>query len=258
MKKLILVSGPQGCGKSQYITKHFTDRSRYYVMDLPEVSMNIFGNLGALEDEQQVITIYNQVSEEATMAFLDDNLQIVAEICTLQPYDDELMALIEQARSAGIRVDHHALKPVHIGADDKKGYSSGLLREDMLMLLGDLIENFDFNSDFELLARVTHEEVEACIYLVEWEGRERFFYTTEPDALYEFEPKYFFEQEPGVNYIKFFSCFEDAYSHLLSEQEVFFMIPVYIHPEYKGYFAKAYAAIQAHPEIHSAWKAFFN
>lgn len=258
MKTLILVTGPQGCGKSQYIAKHFTDRSRYFVMDLPEVSMNIFGNLRALEDEKQVISIYNQVSEDATMAFLDDDLQIVAEICTLQPYDDELMALMEQARSAGIRVDHHALKPGHIELDEMEGYSSSLLREDMLMLLGDLIENFDFNSDFELLARVAQQEVEACIYRVEWQGRERFFYTTAPDTLYEFEPQYFFEQEPGVNYIKFFSCFEDAYGHLLSEQEVFFMIPVYIHPEYKGHFAKAYATMQAHPEINSAWKAFLN
>jgi hypothetical protein len=125
-------------------------------------------------------------------------------------------------------------------------------------LLGDLIENFDFNRDFELLARVALEEVEACIYRVEWQGRVRYFYTTDPDALYEFEPQYFFEQEPGVNYIKFFSCFEDAYVHLISAHEVFFMIPVYIHPDYKAHFAKAYAAMQAHPQIYSAWKTFLN
>jgi predicted kinase len=155
--KITFVIGAAGSGKTSFIRNKYPKSEKLAVFDLAEKSWELFQDYQALEDDRSV-EVYNKCSQEGFFAMMDGK-DLVVEYCA-DGHDDELFAVINQAKKAGIRTEVIFLT---VDADvaweriqkaDSAYFSSSQIKEDKLEVLSGVIEDYVFNQDFEKICEV--------------------------------------------------------------------------------------------------------
>jgi broad-specificity NMP kinase len=243
--KIIFVTGPSGVGKTTFIQKKFSQESHIHIFDLSLKAKELFGSYEALDHESQSVKVYNEASSEAFFALIEDGKDVVAEYLT-DGYDDELFALINKAHAVGLRPEVITLtadadtaweRVQHAGSDYFPAAKSKEITAEILM---GVLEDFELNQDFEKICEVGGEGGTISFYRYVRGGENRFFFSTDETALFDFKPEFEFEQIEGVNYVEEFSNFPEAFQALLEKYPIFRLVPIEVNPNYKSEFKEAY------------------
>lgn len=246
MNKLIFVTGAAGTGKSTYIQNRFADSEKFYVFDMALESKKVFGSFGAIADDDLIVDIYNSLSEDAMFALLDD-LDMVVEYCT-DGYDDDLFALVKEARIIGLPTEiihltidsGEAIDRLALAKNNSLYFPSQKFKEDSLIILSGVMESYAMNRGFEVVCELAAGEETVKLFRIVSGEEEQFFYMSNDAVSFDFEPQFEFEKMTGVNYVKQFHRFTDAFENLQKEYPVFSLTPVNINANYKSKFRKAY------------------
>ncbi|MFD2202334.1 AAA family ATPase [Shivajiella indica] len=243
MNKIIFVTGAPGTGKSTYIKKRFSDAENFYVFDMAMESQKIFGNYDALENED-IVEIYNNLSENGLLALLDGK-DLIVEYCAIG-FDEDLFGIISLAHNMGIQTElifldvdaEVAWKRI---LDSEKDYFPSLeLKEPTIEILQSILEDFEFNQDIEQICELGSDNGNIQFFKRKNEDGDLYFYHTSQTDFFDFEPEFEFEKKDGVNYLKQFMNFEDAFNHLMESFGIFRLYPVQVNEKYKRDFQTAY------------------
>lgn len=246
MNKIIFVTGAAGTGKSTYIQNRFADSEKFYVFDMALESKKLFGDFGAIADDDLIVDIYNSLSEDAMFALLDD-LDMVVEYCT-DGHDDDLFALVKEARIIGLPTEiihltidsGEAIDRLALAKNNSLYFPSQKFKEDSLIILSGVMESYAMNRGFEVVCELAAGEETVKLFRIVRGEEEQFFYMSNDAVSFDFEPQFEFEKMTGVNYVKQFLRFTDAFENLQKEYPVFSLTPVNINANYKSKFRKAY------------------
>ena len=246
MNKIIFVTGAAGTGKSTYIQNRFADSEKFYVFDMALESKKLFGDFGAIADDDLIVDIYNSLSEDAMFALLDD-LDMVVEYCT-DGHDDDLFALVKEARIIGLPTEiihltidsGEAIDRLALAKNNSLYFPSQKFKEDSLIILSGVMESYAMNRGFEVVCELATGEETVKLFRIISGEEEQFFYMSNDAVSFDFEPQFEFEKMTGVNYVKQFLRFTDAFENLQKEYPVFSLTPVNINANYKSKFRKAY------------------
>jgi len=246
MNKIIFVTGAAGAGKSTFIQKRFSESDKFYVFDMALESKRLFGDFEAMADDDLIVDIYNSLSEDAMFALLDD-LDLVVEYCT-DGFDDDLFAVVKEARKIGILTEiiHLTIDPGEAmdrleNARNIPAYFPSInYKEDSLIILSGVMESYAMNSGFEVVCELAAGEESIKLFRIGSGEEEQFFYMGNDSMTFDFEPQFEFEKTSGVNYVKEFDKFIDAFESLQKEFPVFSLTPVKINAKYTSRFREAY------------------
>jgi hypothetical protein len=261
MNKLIVVTGPKGCGKTTFIKNTYSGQEDHFVLDLAAISFELFGNYTELEGDG-LADIYNHASEKGLFALLDDET-IVVEFCTGIAFDDEMLEIVQFAKRLGIQVQVINMENGEVNCQEslvdqsQEGYSSYDLREDTLQVLEGLLETYELNQEFELVVELGGESGSINFYKMVREGQERFFFLSTKLNAFDFEPQYDFEKDEQVVYLRQYATFEEAFQAFLIEFPVYQLVPIQVNGNYKSAFQQAYVESLENP-ANQAWKSFLN
>jgi predicted kinase len=243
MNRIIFVTGAPGTGKSTYVKKHFIDSAKYYVLDMAFESQKVFGSYDALENED-IVEIYNSLSENGLLALFDGK-DLVVEYCVVG-FDEDLYGIIDFARKMGLQTE---LIFLDVDAEDawtriqlsgKDYFPSFELKEPTLEILQGILEDFEFNQEIEQICELGTDKGNIQFFKRKNEDGDLYFYNTYNTDFFEFEPEFEFEKKDGVNYLKQFNDFEDAFSHLLENFGILSLYPVKVNEKYKTVFQTIY------------------
>ncbi|MBA4301709.1 MAG: hypothetical protein C0433_16640 [Cyclobacterium sp.] len=241
--KITFVIGAAGSGKTSFIRNKYSKSEKMAVFDLAGTSWELFQDYQALEDGRSV-DVYNECSQVGFFAMMDGK-DLVVEYCA-DGYDDELFAVIDHAKKAGIRTEVICLTVdvdvawERVQKADSTYFSSSQIKEDTLEVLSGMIEDYVFNQDFEKICEVGSDGGSVSFFRCKKQGREVFFFSTDESALFEFAPDFEFEKMPGVAYVEEFTNFRDAFEALLEKYPIFRLYPLEVSPKYKREFKEAY------------------
>jgi len=246
--KIIFVTGAPGTGKSHYIQNHYRDTQRSYILDMALQSKKLYGNMDAISDGSKIAAIYNTLSEEALFA-LFDGLDLIVEYC-VTGYDGDLITLVKEARTIGIHTELIAISldseiaQHRIQTASPDYYPSLEIKDATIEILQGVLESYGMNQDFEEICEIESDESVISFFKAVREGKECFFYNTDPKAYFDFEPEFEFEKIEGVNYLKEFDNFNEAFDSLLETNSIFDLHPLKVNIIYenklKEYFLKQY------------------
>lgn len=267
MNKIIFVTGAPGTGKSTFIEKNYREKKTYYVFDLAKISLKLFGDFGALEDDR-IIDIYNKACGSGMEALMDNKV-LVVEYCLGTDYDDDFISLIKEAKFMGIRTEIIQLTVDANGAwarterarQDKSYYPSYKLREDNLEILSEILDSFSLSQTLDVICEIGGEGGSIKFYRIENNGKERFFFLTNESALFEFEPELECDKISDIDYLNEYDGIEEAMAGLMEKYPIFELYPLSMHKEYAEVFKKAYLKhLKTHERGHNTeyWEKFLN
>lgn len=214
----MFVTGPIGVGKTEFIKNRFAGNPNYFVLDPGKEAIRLYGTVAALDYTDPMIDVMNHCSTKAQEALIDGKT-IVVEFA-VSGYDDDLMAMLKEAKTAGLRTDWVQLTADDQVIDDRLAtvrgeyYSSALLRDINLELLESIIECHRLNLDLTEVAKFGYDEGEIFIYRMSDEGQVFYTYVSSEIQGWQFEPAYEFEKERGVDYLRKFPDFRTAFEDM--------------------------------------------
>lgn len=263
--KIIFVIGPSGVGKSSFIEREYAGKEAFCIFNIAKKAKKLFGSYHALEDENQELEAINESSQDAFFALMEDKDLVVEYLA--DGFDDGLFALCKKAKSLGIRTEiitltadaDTAWERVQKAGPDY--FPSAKLKEDTEMVLMGVLEDIEFNLDFERICEVVGEGGSINFYRFKKEGEDRFFFTTNEEGFFDFKPEFAFEEIEGVNYLEEFEDFSSAFQSLLKKYQLFRLFPLEVHPEYKNEFQRAYQhflEMGGEKENQSQWNIILN
>ncbi|MCS5490546.1 hypothetical protein [Algoriphagus limi] len=242
--KITFIIGPSGVGKSSYIEREYAGKKEVCIFNISRKARELFGTYEAMDDGDKELQAINESCSEAFMALMDGN-EVVVEYYT-DGYDEGLFSLCNKAKSLGIRTE---VITITTDADvawervQKAGrdyFPSSRIKEDTEMVLMGVLEDVEFNLDFERICEIGAEGGTINFYRFKKGNQDRFFFTTDESGYFDFEPDYDFEKMFGVNYIEEFDDFKEAFSALLEKYPIFRLYPLGINEKYKREFKEAY------------------
>ncbi|WP_194777073.1 DEAD/DEAH box helicase family protein [Pararhodonellum marinum] len=266
MSKIIFVTGAVGSGKSTYIRNHYQDQDGYFIFDMVQESIRLFCRPDALTEGDHVLDIYNSLSERGMFALLD-GLQLVVEYC-ISGYDEGLMAILAQAKSAGLRTEwihldtELEIAKKRIEKAGKSYCSSENVQDETLEILEGVIETYLFNIDFEEICEVGTGSGCIKFFRKGCDGKNVYFFLSNETTLFDFEPKFEYEKFEGANYVEEFEDFQQALNSLLAKHDIFCLIPLKVNQNYKAKLKQTFKDYlkggNSNAERSSKWLALLN
>jgi hypothetical protein len=242
--KITFVIGPGGVGKSSFIEREYAGKKEVCIFNISRKAKELFGSYEAMDDGNRELQAINESCSEAFMALMEEE-EVVVEYYS-DGFDDGLFALINKAKSLGIRTNLITLtcdadvaweRVQKAGADY---FPSAKMKEDTELVFMGVLEDVEFNLDFDRICEIGVEEGTISFFRFKKGNQDRFFFTTDETGYFDFEPAYEFEKREGVNYIREFDGFKEAFVALLEKYPIFVLVPLEVHPRYKSEFRTAF------------------
>ncbi|GAB2491795.1 P-loop nucleotide/nucleoside kinase family protein [Algoriphagus taiwanensis] len=242
--KVTFVIGPSGVGKSSLIEREYAGRREVFIFNIARKAKELFGSYQAMEDGDMELQAINASCSEAFMALMEGK-EVVVEYYT-DGFDDGLFAMTKKAKSLGVRIEVIALT---CDVDEawnrvqKAGsayFPSARIKEDTEFIFMGILEDVEFNLDFDRICEIGGEGGTISFFRFKKGSQDRFFFTTDENGYFDFEPDYEFEKKEGVNYIEEFDNFKEAFTALLDKYPIFGLVPLEVHSRYKSEFRSAY------------------
>lgn len=265
MNTILFVTGPVGVGKTTFIAKHFDKREGYFVLDLCRISQDLFGTMAAFGDDR-LADIYNQATEEAMDALMEDKVLVVE--YSLSGYDDEFVALVKAAKSNGFRVEIDQITADKDLASarflDRRGAEDFLsfdrFRDDLLEILTGIIECMAYNHDWERVCHLSGQGVSVDFFKAEQEGRSTYFFVTEEKKYFVFDQRRDDAELDNVEIVHRYGSFPEALAALQEKIPLVGLYPSHIKDGYLKAVKDAYQKyLSASPVIPAKdWEIFLN
>lgn len=263
--KITFVTGPGGVGKSTYIEQYYAGKEQVCVFNIARKARELFGSYEAMEDSSLELQAINESCSEAFFALMDKE-HVVVEYHT-DGFDDGLHAMLKKAKSLRIETElimlttdaEIAWERIQKARSDY--YPSVNSKEDTELVFMGVLEDVEFNLDFERICEVGSEGGSLSFYRFKRGDEDRFFFTTDESGYFDFEPSYEFEKIEGVNYSEDFSDFPTAFEKLLEQYSIFRLFPLEVNPKYKKELRRAYQyflSLAAVEEVNPTWKDYLN
>lgn len=242
--KITFIIGPSGVGKSSFIEREYAGKERVCIFNIARKAKELFGNYEAMKDSARELQIINESCREAFFTLMDGE-EVVVEYYS-NGFDDGLFAMCKKANSIGIRTE---LITLTCDADvawervQKAGpdyFSSAKIKEDTEMLFLGVLEDVEFNMDFDRICEVGAEGGTISFFRFRKGNEDRFFFNTDESDTFDFEPKNELDKIKGVNYVREYGTFSDAFAALLDTYPIFSLVPLKVHAGYQSEFRKAY------------------
>ncbi|RZS94720.1 hypothetical protein [Cecembia calidifontis] len=187
MSKIIFVTGIPGAGKSTYIKNKYSDKEKYFIMDMAEHCLGRFGNLEPLKDEdygEDRLSIINGLTDEGFFALFDGK-DLVIEHNVVSDDLDEFFDLVYKANGLGFQTEwvhlyvelEVAQKRIQSAGDSY--YFSEALALDVLMVLEGILEDYQLNVQLEELAVFTGPKGNIRLFKKQTEQEIVFFFVEE-------------------------------------------------------------------------------
>lgn len=263
--KITFVIGPGGVGKSSFIEREYAGKEQVCIFNIARKARELFGSYEAMDEGDREIQAINASCNEAFLALMDGE-EVVVEYYS-DGYDDGLFALFKKAKSLGIRTELITLtcdaavawERVQKAGEDY--YPSAKVKEDTEMVFMGVLEDVEFNLDFDQICEIGAGRNTVHFFRFKKENQDRFFFTTDETGYFDFEPAYSFEKKEGVEYIEEFSNFAEAFAALLRRYPIFNLVPLQVHDRYKAEFQVAYQQFlngQQSFAAHENWTHLLN
>lgn len=245
MNTILFVTGPVGVGKTTFIAKYFANREGYFVLDLCRISQDLFGTVAAFGDDR-LADIYNQATEEAMDALMEDKVLVVE--YSLSGYDDEFVALVKAAKSNGFRVEIDQITADKDLASarmmDRRGAEDFLpfdrFKEDLLEILSGIIECMAFNHDWERVCHLSGPDVSVDFFKTEQGGRSTYFFVTEEKKYFVFDQRRDDAELDNVEIVHRYGSFREALAALQEKVPLVGLYPSHIKDGYLKAVKEAY------------------
>jgi hypothetical protein len=215
MNTVLFVTGQEGVGKTTFISKHFGERERYFVLDLCEISDRLFGTMAAFWDDR-LAKIYNQATEEAMDALMEDKILVVE--FGLSGYDDEFVALVRAAKFNGFRVEINQITAD--GAFASGGFrrsgnapnhlTFACVREHLLEILSGIVECMGYHQDWVRVCHFAGQGFTVDFFREEDEGGAKYFFLTNQTKYFLFDGSREEAEYAGVEVVHRYPTFADA------------------------------------------------
>jgi predicted ABC-type ATPase len=265
MNTILFVTGPAGVGKSAFIAKHFAKKEGYFVLDLCRISQKLFGTMAAFEDDR-LADIYNQATEEAMDALMEDKTLVVE--YGLSGYDDDFVALVKVAKSNGFRIEINQITAdkdlVSARFLDRRGAEDFVpfdrVREDLLEILTGIIECMAYNHDWERVCHLSGPGVSVDFFKAEQDGRTMYFFVTEEKKYFVFDGGREDMELAGVDVVQMYRSFPEALEALQDKIPLAGLYPSHIEDGYLKAVKDAYQKYLAVSTDIPAkdWEIFLN
>lgn len=265
MNKILFVTGPKGVGKTTFIAKHFAKKDEYFVLDLCRISQDLFGTMAAFGDDR-LADIYNQATEEAMDALMEDKVLVVE--YGLSGYDDDFVALVKAAKSNGFRVEIDQITAekdlVSARMMDRRGAEDFLpfdrFKEDLLEILSGIIECMAFNHDWERICHLSGPGVSVDFFKADQDGRTMYFFVTEEKKYFVFDGAREDLELAGVDVVQMYRSFPEALESLQEKIPLAGLYPSQIKDGYLKTVKDAYQKYLSTSPVISAkdWEIFLN
>jgi predicted ABC-type ATPase len=265
MNTILFVTGTQGVGKTTFIANHFAKREGYFVLDLCRISQKLFGTTAAFGDDR-LADIYNQATEEAMDALMEDKVLVVE--YGLAGYDDDFLALVKAAKSNGFRVEINQITAdkdlASVRFLDRRGAEDFLpfdrIREDLLEILTGIIECMAFNHDWERVCHLSGPGVSVDFFKTEQEGRTMYFFVTEEKKYFVFDQRREDAEFDDVELVQKYGSFSEALGALQEKIPLAGLYPSQIKDGYLKAVKEAYLKYlsSATAVFAKDWEIFLN
>ena len=246
MRKVIFVAGGPGVGKSSFIQSNFQDEERYYRFDAVTESLRLFGDIKALEDDDNddFPTVVNSMIGKGIDAFLEGK-DLVVEICT-EGDEELLLETLINLRKSNLNSEFilltveadEASKRIKMAGNDY--YPSIELKELTLELLNDVFEAYRSANNIELICEVGNVGGNVRFYKDNIQGKPIYFFTSAGSGFLDLkvELKDLVEQTDTI--IKTYPDFAMGMKALMNRYTLFKLPPLQLHRDYKKEFLEAW------------------
>lgn len=263
--KILFVIGPTGVGKSTFIEQEYAGKKNICIFNIARKAKELYGSFKAMDNEDCELNAINKSCSEAFFALMDEKTVVVE--YHADGFDDGLFALIKKARSLCIPTEIIALT-VEVGEALERVSHAGLdyfpsvkMKEDTELVFMGVLEDVEFNLDFERICEIGAEGGSINFYRFKKEDGERFFFLTDESGFFDFEPSYEIDKKEGVTYLEEFPDFDSAFEKLLEKYPIFRLFPVEVNPKFKGKFRAAFQhflSLEPSNEANPFWNESLN